>query len=265
MKISNRRDSTAPKPRRWLRVVHRWLGVISALFVLLLASTGIALNHSHDWQLDQRYVSWSWLLDAYGIHAPDISASFDAGGHRASLLGQRLYFDGRSVAQEIDSVIGMVSVDFLTIVATNHSIVLLTAAGELVEQLDLVHQLPGDIDRIGSWGGRIVINSAGEYFMGDAEVTGFEPLASVPSRGIDWSVPSVPPLAEIVLLQESFRGQGLSVERLLGDIHSGRIIKSAGALVMDLIAVFLIILSVTGLVLWLRRARRGNGGGQGAG
>jgi hypothetical protein len=261
MIMSNKPDNGASQPRRWLRAGHRWLGIASAVFVLLLASTGLALNHSQDWRLDQRFVRWFWLLDAYGIHAPAPSASFADGGHRASLLGQRLYFDGRQVAAEIGQVQGLVLLEGLALVATRSSLVLLTRAGELVERVDLQHELPGGIERIGRRGRQLVVASAGEHYLGDADVNGLERAAHVPGHEIEWSVPSAAPATEIALLQEQFRGQGLSVERLLADIHSGRIVTSAGPLLMDLIAVFLIVLSATGLLMWLRRARRENGGG----
>lgn len=39
--------------RTWVRRLHRWAGVVALVFVLLLAATGIALNHTDEWRLDQ--------------------------------------------------------------------------------------------------------------------------------------------------------------------------------------------------------------------
>ncbi|MBT8047129.1 MAG: hypothetical protein HKN57_09205 [Xanthomonadales bacterium] len=256
MNTSTRPDNSIPKRRRWLRTVHRWLGIASALFVLLLSGTGIALNHSHDWRLDQRFVQWPFLLDAYGINAAPLQASFADGGHRMSLLGERLFYDGRLVAESVMQLRGFLSLDGLHLVATAQGIVLLTPEGELVERLDLTSVLPEEIDQLGEWRGRAVISSGREAYLGDAEVTRFERWGDAQEEGIRWSVASVPAEQEIALLQEQFRGRGLTVERLVADLHSGRIVQSAGPLLMDLIAVFLIILSVTGLMLWLRRSRR---------
>jgi hypothetical protein len=36
------------------------------------------------------------------------------------------------------------------------------------------------------------------------------------------------------------------------DVHSGRLWSTAGTLVMDAVGVLLVVLSITGLVLWLR-------------
>ena len=145
-----RRASEKRRPKRpWFRSFHRWLGGIAAFFVLFLAVTGIALNHGHEWRLDQRFVSWGWLLDAYGIHAPEFADSFTAGGHRATLLGQHLYLDERLVAADADGLNGMVALEMMLVVATGQAVLLLTREGELIVRLDLATVLPGTVQRLG--------------------------------------------------------------------------------------------------------------------
>ena len=58
------------------------------------------------------------------------------------------------------------------------------------------------------------------------------------------------------VLEAAWRGRGLTVERLLLDLHSGRILGEAGPLLMDLVAVFLIVLSLSGLILSKVRNQR---------
>ena len=50
--------------------------------------------------------------------------------------------------------------------------------------------------------------------------------------------------------------RGLTVERVLADVHSGRIFATTGTLIMDAVAVFMIVLSLSGFVLWLQHSRR---------
>jgi hypothetical protein len=49
--------------RRWTYQLHRWVGIVSCLFMLLVSSTAIALNHSDVWR--------GWLLK------PQASKHFD--------------------------------------------------------------------------------------------------------------------------------------------------------------------------------------------
>ena len=62
-------------------------------------------------------------------------------------------------------------------------------------------------------------------------------------------------------LHAAYRGTGVSVARLLADLHSGRLFTNAGPIVMDAVGVILIALSVFGIMLWVRGAPRGNGNG----
>ena len=60
----------------------------------------------------------------------------------------------------------------------------------------------------------------------------------------------------MAVLEAAWRGKGLTVERVLLDLHSGRILGKVGPLLMDLVAVFLIVLSLSGLILAKVRNRK---------
>ena len=45
-----------------LRAWHRGMGALAALFLLMLAVTGILLNHTLDLKLAERHLDWPWLL-----------------------------------------------------------------------------------------------------------------------------------------------------------------------------------------------------------
>ena len=53
--------------KRTILAWHRWLGLASALFLLSLSITGLALNHTEFLKLDQVQVKNSFLLKRYGI------------------------------------------------------------------------------------------------------------------------------------------------------------------------------------------------------
>ncbi|HED18424.1 MAG TPA: PepSY domain-containing protein, partial [Gammaproteobacteria bacterium] len=50
-------------------VWHRYMGVGAAAFMLVIAVTGVLLNHTEGLQLDSRHVQSNWILDWYGIQA----------------------------------------------------------------------------------------------------------------------------------------------------------------------------------------------------
>ena len=241
--------------RRWFRRSHRWVGVSLAVFVLFLSVSGIALNHAGDLELDRRYVGWSWLLDVYGLKVPTPSASFADSAHRATILGERLFLNGSDTGQRESTLTGIAALGPLILIGGEKTAYLMTAAGEFVEAIDLGSELGGPIERVGRTGDRAIVQSAGELYRSDPDVAVFESWddASVEH----WSIATPPDAAEIAVLEAAWRGRGLTVERLLLDLHSGRILGGAGPLLMDLVALFLIVLSLSGLILFkLRNGRK---------
>lgn len=247
------------RARQWFRRGHRWVGLSVVVFVLFLAISGVTLNHASDLGLDRRYVGWSWLLDAYGIQAPAPSASYGDGGHRVTLLGERLYLDGLDTGQRLSMLTGLIAVDQLVLATAEQGAHLFTSSGELVESIDLQAGLPGPIERLGRVDGLAIIQSNGQLFRSDAEFAGFEPWEISPSTETSWSVPTPPDAAELAALDEAWRGRGLTVERMVLDLHSGRIFDLPGVLLMDLVALCMIVLGLSGLLLSNSRYRRQNG------
>ena len=243
--------------RQRFRRGHRWVGASVVVFVVFLAISGITLNHATDLGLDQRYVSWSWLLDAYGIESPQPTASFSDAGNRATLLGERLFLNGRDTGQRVTSLAGVVVIDPLVLAAGSHTARLFMTEGDLVEAIDLSAILPGPIERIGRVNARAIIQSNDQLFRSDSEISVFEPWDGNPSTDVKWSMASSPDAEEVAALDTAWRGRGVTIERVILDLHSGRLFSLPGTLFMDLVALCMIVLGLSGLLL-SSRYRRGS-------
>jgi uncharacterized iron-regulated membrane protein len=70
---------------------------------------------------------------------------------------------------------------------------------------------------------------------------------------VAWSVaaPTTPSLTED--LKKAYRGTGLPMERIMLDLHSGRILGRAGVYLVDAAAVLFLLLAMSGVWLWGRR------------
>ena len=213
--------------RRWLRRAHRWAGTSLVVFVVFLAATGIVLNHAVDFGLDRKYVRSPWLLDAYGMNAPG-------------------------------SYAGKVALESFVVVGDGRRVHVLLASGELVESIDLGAVLPGDIERVGRAADLAVLQSSGRLFRSDAEVASFQAWTDGAAADIDWSPEVDRTAAGLEALQQEWRGQGVTVERVLLDLHSGRILAAPGRLLLDIVAIGMILLGISGL--FMTRARRRTGG-----
>jgi len=251
-------NSSQRKLSRWHRW-HRWLGVGSIVFVLVLSTTGIALNHSDDLSLDSRYIRSPWLLEWYGIDVPVPDSSFVAAPHRVTLIGERLYYDDSELMSGISTLIGVVSTPSFVAIATSADLLLVTPGGALVERVDTQSFLPAGVTGIGIAGETLVLSSGDELYQTDENLLAFSPCRALDVGEIHWSVPSAISPAELTVLQQLYRGRGLSLERLLLDLHSGKILARIGPILMDVVGVTLIMLSLLGLSMWFRKnGKNGN-------
>ena len=236
---------------RSLYLWHRWIGLTAAAFVVLLSLTGLALNHTTEMSLDSTYVQSPALLDWYGIRAPDDIAAYRAGPLTVASIGRRIYVDSVPLPNIEPPLAGAVNLDEFVIVALTDSLLLLTRSGELVEQLGRVAGIPADIHSLGvTPDNRLVLLAADGYHITDSAFINWTKTVQPDAT---WSVPVTPAQELVSALQQQYRGTGLSVERVLLDLHSGRIFGTWGVWLMDGAAIVLLLLAASGLWLWGRR------------
>ena len=238
---------------RSLYLWHRYVGLTAAVFVLLLAATGILLNHTETLRLADRTAQSAWLLDWYGIHAPQEVAAFRAGGHWISRWGQRLYLDERGVDAPDRPLVGAIRFEDFLVVALHGRVLLLTAEGETVEVLGDTEGVPTGLRRIGRAGDRLVAEGAHGTYTAEADLIGWAPGA--PAH-VEWATPAPLPAALHTELSQRYRGTGLPLERVVLDLHSGRFLGAGGVYLMDAAAVLMGFLAATGVWMWLRQLLR---------
>jgi len=57
-------------------------------------------------------------------------------------------------------------------------------------------------------------------------------------------------------LLDQYRGSGLSWERLLLDLHSGRLFGSVGVFIIDLAGIALLLIALSGVWVWVTKPGR---------
>ncbi len=240
---------------RSLYVWHRYIGLAAALFVLVLSVTGILLNHTERLGFDQQHVQTDLVLDWYGIHAPQTMTSFEVGTRRITLFGRHLYLDTLELPGEHQQLIGATKFTDYIVIAVDHNILLFSPQGELVERLGGVDGVPSGMRSLGIDGlGSLVVNGAHAIYRPNIDFLNWAHWEG-DAKTIEWkqSTPLPGPLYR--KLVGHYRGEVLPVERVLLDLHSGRIFGRYGVWAMDAAAVLLILLTVTGTWMWLRRRR----------
>ena len=236
---------------RRMRSLHRSMGAVVALFVLMLASTGVLLNHSSELKLDKQYVTWGWLLHHYGLANVQADAVYLLDQNAISQFGNQIFVDAKPVTHSERPLLGGVVLDDLIVLATDDALLLLTPDGEFIERMGTAANVPPMIQNIGLFHGDPVIQTRDGMWRSDFLLDQWE---RVSLQGVGWSLPQSMPESIDVELAEYFHGKGVTVEQLLLDIHNGRILGQYGVWLLDLLGLLLLVLSITGLWIWSRRS-----------
>lgn len=232
---------------RRLRNIHRSMGALVALFVLLLASTGILLNHTTDFKLDQYHLTWPWLLEHYGIDSVEVDNAYLLKNKVVSQVEQQVFVDATPVVESLKPIIGGIVLDDITILATDDALILLSPEFEFIEKMSASAGVPLHIQNIGLFHGQPVLQTRDGMWRSDFMMEDWE---NVSLQGVSWSQSFPMPESVQKQLASYFYGQGIPVERFILDLHNGHILSSIGVWLLDILAVLLIVLSLSGLWIW---------------
>jgi hypothetical protein len=229
--------------------------VLAAFFVLVLSATGIVLNHTAELGLDRRFIDWPWLSKAYGDDSGNLPA-FQLGEHWLTRAANgHVYFDAQDVAPCSGKLVGAVAAGDLLYAGCAEELLLITGRGELVESVNASTGLPVPLQAVGLIDSQVVVQAGGTWWLADLELMDFSHRAPAAGAVIRQLVPDR--LPDAMRAQIPVPDQWLSWERLLLDLHSGRVVGRVGVLWVDAVGVLLAGLAVSGITMWwLHRRRR---------
>lgn len=239
--------------RRLSIALHRWhrrIGAMASIFLIWMAVSGWLLNHGSALGLDHHQWHSPLLLDWYGIKRSAPASGFRDGGHWLASVDEGVVLDGKRFDDIQGSrPVGLVALDEMLVLADRNSVKLLSFDGELIDDLRGA-ALPGSvIIRLGKGCGGAVVDAGGVYFA--------------TRDGVDWNAchdtvqwaRTEPLTAQQRALAASLSQPGISIERLLEDLHSGRFFGRWGPYLVDVVGGGLVLLAASGL--WMFSHRRG--------
>ena len=239
---------------RW----HRRLGLLAAFFVVMLALTGLLINHSSALGLDKTQIKSTALNAWYGIDSPDL-LGIEIDSHWLIHDGDRLlYWGQRQIGYCAPPLQSAVSLgDFIAVLCTEE-LLLFTRAGELIERIDGA-ELPGQRTSLAADAGRLVMRTAEGAKVADLYAVSWADYEGDPAA-LTWG--RVGPVSSDAYQHlNSAAVPGISWQQLLLDIHSGQFFGAVGVFVMDLVAIIFCLLALTGIWAWVNYSRlrkRGN-------
>ena len=233
-----------------LRRTHRFAGLLGLLLFAGIAVTGIALNHADRLGLPHSRVQNPWILKFYGIGTQRIERGFAVGPQWLSAVGNDLYLDD----QPLSDATGLTAAVFsqgLIVIADDQGLALFLPDGQLVERLS--EDLPAALTALGTdRQGQLVARTPGGDWIADAELLTWRPYSGETS----WNREQPLPAQLAARLGAKYYGRGPNWERVILDLHSGRLFGRYGWLLSDLAAVLILVLGGSGLWSWNRQRRR---------
>lgn len=231
---------------------HRYLGFTTAIFVVALAITGIMLNHTAGLDLGKKPLP-AWL--AKSVYGVDISqgGGFAAGDlHLRKMPNDQLEISATGQAAYSlpckGRFLGAVQLPDQWAAACTSTIVFLTASGELIDTVGQAHGIPAPLGQLGVGKNQLIVASAGQYWLFDNKTLGLELLDAGGENILDIDWLEGPDPANNLL-------NHLTVERFVLDLHSGRAFGGWGVWLMDLVALVLIVLVISGYIAWREKQK----------
>ena len=232
--------------------VHKFTGIAVCIFLIHLSITGIFLNHTEDLGLDEKYTDSPMILALYNISMPDKEESFLVDNHFISRFGNQVFLDNQPVFKSEVPIIGAIIFNQMLVIAIENELVLLTEDGELIEKLTTANGVPVNIQKLGAFNSLLFLKTSNQVWESNDE--GQEWRVSDSSFN-EWSNEVVMPDEKTQQVKSYFLGKGVSLEQFFLDLHNGNIIKGFGKWILDIIAIFLLLISISGVWIWLRKKR----------
>jgi hypothetical protein len=215
------------------------------LVLVYLLATGVPLQYAAELDLGQRHVASEWVLDWYGLQAPDEATRSGP----AVMLGGTLFLDGNEQAG-LGRLVGAIPAGGILAVASPDEVWLFHPGVPDPERMPF----GPTIARIGSLDGQVYLDTTEGLLAADGLLMNWIPT-DAPAGAIEWG--RVTPLSggEAEPYRQRFRGRMLTAERWLQDLHSGRFFGTPGVIIVDAASLLMLILAGTGIVLWWRSRR----------
>jgi len=229
---------------------HRRLGLTALLLVFILSITGIMLNHTEDLNLDETIVESDFILNWYDINPQGTPVSYNTGNIRISKWNQQLFFNEISFFSHKEKLQGAIKVDDIIIIALENSVLLVDNEGEVIELMPVTSSY--STIKIGIHKNKVaLLDSNNKTYISNIDITNWK-IQDL--KDVDWASPLNLSETQITSLKKEYRGQGLNLERVILDLHSGRIFNDKwGIYIMDLSALLMTLLGITGLWVWWSR------------
>lgn len=236
------------KPRR----LHRQVATVAIALVLWFALSGLLLNHARDFGFDQQPLPAALAQTLYGAHLPARLPAVNLADTWIVAVADTLYVGTDALSACPGGLRGALALGPFRAVACADAVHLLDDSGNRVERIGAAWGLNGDITALAQAGdGTLIVLTDHGALCADAEVTALS--ACTAPTATPALVTAELPAANRAALAQALAPPEVDIERLVHDLHSGRLFGPLARWVWDLFALTLLVLAGSGW--WLLRKK----------
>lgn len=241
--------------KNWNRRLHRWAGIILLLPLAIACVTGMILNHTVDLGLSDRHTSTPWIQNRYGMKLEGEPQAYGLDDKAYAASWDSQIFHRSSIIEDSDPLVGAVPLRDGIAIVTASTVHYYGLDGELIETLSSATLPATPISRAGRTSNlTLVLETSNGTFTSDGNLLAFD--GSPKDQITTWSSIVTPSESNLNTWKTTFSGDGVPLDRVILDIHSGRFFGTIGKWIYDITVIGVLILSATGFVLFLKTRRR---------
>jgi len=213
------------------------------------------LNHTVDLDLSNRHTSAPWIQKSYGMNLDGEPEAYGLEGKAYAATWDGQIFYQSSIIDDSAPLVGAVPLRDGTAVVTASTVHYYGLDGELIETISSTTLPATPISRAGRTPDlTLVLETPTGTFTSDENLIDF--ATSPEDQETNWSTIVTPTESDLKTWKTTFSGDGVPLDRVILDIHSGRFFGIIGKWIYDITVIGVLILSATGFVLFLKSRRR---------
>ncbi|MCC5797139.1 MAG: peptidase [Methylophaga sp.] len=224
-----------------------FVSLLLSLLFISWASIALMLNHAERLGLDDLAMTGKRLMQHYQIAEFEIDRAYLLGRKVIAQIDHVIYADTQAVISEVRPLVGGVMMDEVMVLATDDSLILLTAEGDFLARLGAADRVPPEIQNIGLAYGEPVLQTRSGMWRSNFLLDDWE---KIDLAGVSWSQTYAMPDSVYEEYRLYFLGQGISLRQLLSDLQRGKLTVWLGVWFADLLWFLMTVLALLSLWRW---------------
>ena len=235
------------KTKTFLRLIHKYVGFIFSIFILILTLTGIMLLYPEPFKLNDTYVSNSFILKKYNMLSIEDVKKLGRSTEEIILIDKSLYYKNTFIEkfeQDVNNAFQNKKKDYLIIFLEKkiYFFFLNNTKGN-VEVMDIKERsLDEEILRIGEDANKnLVLETRSNLYS----ILNTEVIKKNKKTEVNWIKNSNPNVEKAEAYLEIHQGKGVPLHRIITEMHNGKIMGSFLSYIFFLTSISLLFLIVS--------------------